>query len=283
MTDADGVTRARLLKQIAGVLQSWPLYRNYRYDEGSLLIANPGYAPVFRLPSEISLPCTDCKNEQRWKCGDRTVFGNGGFQRTSYVCKNCEKSGMTYFVFWNEAEDAGSFFKVGQHPPLESDPPAKLKLEADDHALYKKALTSRNFSFGIGALAYLRRVVENQMNRLLDLVADAAKAAEADEQEWSAGLAEAKESRAFDKKVAFAAKILPAHLKPGGHNPFDVLHGFASGGLHAKSDEECLATFDSVQLVFEYLFNQLTVSSEDTKAYADRLAQLASGKPQKKK
>ena len=48
----------------------------------------------------------------------------------------------------------------------------------EDSDLYKKALINSNFSYGIGALAYFRRVVENKVNDLLDLIADAARNAQ---------------------------------------------------------------------------------------------------------
>ena len=64
--------------------------------------------------------------------------------------------------------------KIGQNPPLTIHPAKQLRLDGEDLDLYKKALISRNFSHGIGALSYLRRVVENRMNALLELVIEAA-------------------------------------------------------------------------------------------------------------
>lgn len=78
------------------------------------------------------------------------------------------------------------------------------------------------------------------------------------------------------------SSILPGHLKPGGHNPFDVLHDFTSEGLHSKTEEECLQIFDQVRLVFEYLFRHLTVGTEDAKLYAKSLTALASRNPTEK-
>lgn len=63
--------------------------------------------------------------------------------------------------------------KVGQWPPLAIEPAPALadSLGKEDVELYKKALINANFSHGIAALAYFRRVVENKVNDLIDLIA----------------------------------------------------------------------------------------------------------------
>jgi len=67
--------------------------------------------------------------------------------------------------------------KVGQYPELEERVPETLEkmLDADDLKIYKTAIRLRNFALGLGAVAYLRRVIENRMNDLLDVLYDAAK------------------------------------------------------------------------------------------------------------
>lgn len=199
------------------------------------------------------------------------------FHEVRYQCKNCGGASVTYFLALSEAGEDGLILKVGQYPPLEIDPCPELRLGSEDLDLYKKALTSRNFSFGIGALSYLRRVVENRMNGLLDLVVAAAQSSGVGSDKL-AGLDDVKSSRRFEDKVDFAARILPNNLKPHGHNPFDVLHDFASEGLHAKSDEECLVIFDNVKVVFEYLFRNLTFTDEEAENYARTLGHLTGKK-----
>lgn len=48
-------------------------------------------------------------------------------------------------------------------------------LGPEDSALYKKGLIEFQFGHGIGAVAYFRRVLENKINALLDLIAGAAR------------------------------------------------------------------------------------------------------------
>jgi hypothetical protein len=53
--------------------------------------------------------------------------------------------------------------KVGQFPPLSIKPTNDLAkaLGKGDADLYQKALINGNYSLGLGALAYFRRVIEN--------------------------------------------------------------------------------------------------------------------------
>jgi hypothetical protein len=167
------------------------------------------------------------------------------------------------------------FFKIGQFPTLEEEIPPELEkqIAGDDLEFYRRALRCRNFNFGIAALAYLRRVVENRMNDLLDLIAEAARQAGYGAEELRR-LEEVKASRVFDDKVSYAALILPPSLRPGGTNPFDLLHDLASEGIHHLSDAECIDVFDRSRVVFEHAFIELKVREAKDKSFLEGLSQL---------
>jgi hypothetical protein len=120
-------------------------------------------------------------------------------------------------------------------------------------------------------VAYFRRVLENKVNSILDLIAESLRN-EQTETENLKHLEEVKNSRSVDKKIQFASRILPAHLKPGGHNPLDKLYAVASAGLHGESDDECVTIFNDARFVFEYLFTNLSVSNEEAREYVKRLS-----------
>lgn len=141
--------------------------------------------------------------------------------------------------------------KVGQWPPLEERVPDTLKkvLDKEDLSFYKNALRMRNYNLGTAAVAYLRRVVENKINDVLDVLAEAAQEHSFAAEELKK-IKEAKRSFRFDDKIDYAANLLPPHLRPEGKaNPIDVLHDLTSDGLHSKSEEECIDVFDKVRKV----------------------------------
>jgi hypothetical protein len=263
----DEQAQAKLRK----ILEKWPLYRKAQYS---------GAASTDVLPSVISLFCSDCEKEQWW---DTNVYAESnhrtGFGEKEYTCKNCGRNRVRYYYYWGYKNGTGVFLKIGQYPPLEDVPPPELEktLGAEDFDLYKKALRSRNFNYGIGALAYLRRVVENRMNLILDLLAETARDANFAPEELKK-LEDIKGSKRFDDKVTYAAQILPPHLRDGGQNPIDSLHDLSSEGIHARSEAECIEIFDRCKLVFEYVFRELKLRRDERQTYLEALRRLKTKK-----
>jgi hypothetical protein len=285
------ITGEQLHKKLEEVLETWPLYRRLEYK---------GAENFDKLPADIWLYCRVCDGLQRWTretpgvriraVGAPTVVTHrgGDFRTVSYHCANCKPSSrlVTRFFFfwgWNAEQKSGSFLKAGQFPPPDERVPTTLenRLDKDDLELYKNAIRLRNHNLGIGAVAYLRRVVENRINDLLDVLADIAR-----EQSFAAEelceVEKVKKSHRFDDKIDYAAKLLPPHLKPKGMpNPIDKLHELTSDGLHSKTEAECVEIFDRVRTVFEYVFGNLHGATEAAKEFVRSLGGLVSS-PQEK-
>jgi hypothetical protein len=104
-----------------------------------------------------------------------------------------------------------------------------LETGPEGDKLYKKGLVDFNLGYGIGAVGYFRRVLENNINALLDLIEEAARNAKVTG-EPLAQIEAVKTSHRVEDKIDVASRILPAHLKPGGHNPLDKLYGPLSAG-----------------------------------------------------
>ena len=267
------LTGSQLQNTLCEVLVKWPLYRRLEY-------AGDISKYYLEMPSEILRFCThkQCQTELTW---DRKDSGSGdsrGYGSARYYCRNCkEDSQVRFYFYWlHDTEDnAGIVFKVGQHPPLEEyiSPVLESQLQGESLDFYQKALRCRNFNYGLAAVAYLRRVVENKMNALLDLIAEVAKESGLGADKLSE-IEKVKASWRFDDKIKYAAEILPKHLRPGGGNPLDALHDIASEGIHRKTDSECIDVFDKSKLVFEYLFTHLEVSKEEANAFVNSLNEI---------
>src|SRR6185369_1711471 len=94
--------------------------------------------------------------------------------------------------------------KIGQFPAQEIAIPAELETRLGTSAgHYKKALVCRGVTYGIGAMAYMRRVVDEKTDELIDVLAELAKTYDVDEAEIERLLNAKKEVRYEDKmKVA---------------------------------------------------------------------------------
>ncbi len=277
-----------LSEDLRTVLAEWPLYRKLRYK---------GAGNVKLLPSEISLYCSapDCVSKTRWartnprmapttgpplpgNLSEHCRLPDTGLSQPHYRCKNCTDRSVIYFCLWNTDDAIVEFQKVGQYPaPSEEiDPVLRAQLQSEDLDFFTKAIRSRNFSYGLASVSYLRRVVENKMNWLLDLMGSAL--ADPGKVDSLSALEKVKKSTQFADKVEIAKKVLPAHLRPGGSNPFDSLHDIASDGIHNRSDEECIEIFDQSRLSFEYLIKNLIIAEDEARRYAEGLTALQAKK-----
>jgi hypothetical protein len=170
---------------------------------------------------------------------------------------------------------AACSWKAGQYPELETRVPPDFVLTDADKLLYRRALNCRHFSFGLGAVAYLRRIVENQMNQLLNLLEERAKI-EGSDGSLIEQVRAARGSRStYEEKLEVAVKALPTELTRSGHNPLRLLTGFTSYGLHNETEEECIQRFDDVQWVFEDLMRSLRRGNQEAVERANRYGKLA--------
>lgn len=276
---AEQLTNEQLIEQLAEALESWPLYRELLYT---------GALNVKMVPQHLTLFCPNCLKDQFWETDlflgssyAQPENNRDGFGKKVYKCRNCGHRSVTYYFYWGKyGDEQFKFFKVGQWPPLDEKVPAELNklLDEEDLKLFRTAIRLRNFNLGLGAVAYLRRVVENRMDDILDVLHESAKEHKAPA-ELLDKLGDIKAARRFSDKVDYAACLLPETLHPEGlPNPIGILHELTSDGLHSRPDEECVEIFDRCRDIFEHVFTSLRPKVEEQKAYVKRLTALAKKK-----
>jgi hypothetical protein len=242
------------------------------------------------VPSRITRACGLCD-------GQRTQWERVGDVLSSktpatplmleYRCRNCGRA--TYMVMLTIRESSApsrrlrgiplptgavEFVKVGQYPAPEIRIPKPLEKALGPHGFfYRRALTSRHQGYGIGAVAYLRRIVEDTIDTLLGLLRDVLTL-EAGNEERVRRLDEAREGHVFDDKVKLAKEIIPPRLYSDGMNPFGLLHDLFSEGLHRRPEEQTLVIADRAIGSLEYLFTQLVAHVDERKAYVERMKRL---------
>jgi hypothetical protein len=273
-----------LKEKLREILVDGSLYRNFVYIGKGCHFTNVrgavGRPRYGQLPKQLRMYCEHekCGGLTWWETRDEEVYFKSTFiSQRSYTCRNCGDSTQHYEFIWQEKDECNIFIKVGQYPALSIEPSPELgkALGPEDSKLFKKGLINFQFGHGIGAVAYFRRVLENKINALLDLIAEAARN-ENIANEHLEKIEAVKKSHRVEEKIDVASKILPAHLKPGGHNPLDKLYAPLSAGLHGESDDQCLKIFAEARFVFEYLFKNLTESNEEARKYVQRLSATAS-------
>ena len=196
-------------------------------------------------------------------CGEFELVQHQGGTTLGYTCAECEKEKFAVWVRMDWLDEKGissatataslapgrpamptaSRFcleKIGQsHAPSEQAAKAVANaLDKVDLALYRRALTSIGHGYGIGAMAYLRRVVENEIGRLLGTVAEAAR--KDDDDEAATAIENAMKNFSATERLKIAAKGAPSWLRAGGHNPLAILYKYLSTDLHGSDDATCV-------------------------------------------
>jgi hypothetical protein len=189
----------------------------------------------------------------------------------SYRCRNCLQAHKTYAVavYCPSPAPAGKttngvFYKYGERPPFGPPTPSRvITILGPEKDYYLKGRRAESQGMGLGAFAYYRRVVENQKNRLLDEIIRVAEQIGASA-EMLDDLNRAKKEKQFALTVDRVKHgIPPALLVNGHHNPLTLLHKALSEGLHAQSDEECLASATSIRVVLADLADRLGHALKD--------------------
>lgn len=160
--------------------------------------------------------------------------------------------------------------KVGEWPQRGRDVPKDVERALGEkyEGLYRKGFECEGEGFGVGALAYYRRIVEDFVRGKLDEVeatlvgeeqAAFRAAAEKVRRQWSG-------SEAID----LIKDKLPQEARPDGHNPLAILYSDLSDGLHAKLDEECAALAGGLRELLSGFFLQLQRTRE-AESFAEKV------------
>lgn len=178
---------------------------------------------------------------------------------------------MNHYMLLKTEKDV---MKVGQFPAQSAKVPPTINKRLGTSAIfYGCALTCRNEGFGLAAVAYFRRVVEDKTNELVDVVAGSAETMGMSAEDV-AHIRAAKDEKRYEDKLRVAAEAIPSVMKPDGANPLQALYDLLSVGLHTQTEEECLQIADEVREIFDYLFDRLRAEIEDRKSFVARVKKI---------
>lgn len=163
--------------------------------------------------------------------------------------------------------------KIGQFPPFEINPDKEVLnfIKEEDRDFYKKALVCLSQSFGIAAYAYLRRITENEILRIVESLADIQTA----EGEKIRNLYEQyKSNRQMNSLIEGAYNHLPSGLKSLGTNPLKVLYSHLSEGIHSDSEDICLKKAFALDAVLRFTIKKLNEEKHELKEIRSALKDL---------
>lgn len=195
-------------------------------------------------------------------CGGVRVFESGSFVRVRtdsisdfliYICRNCKANFKRFSVLITPDGNDYHVTKYGELPAFGPPTPARaLTLIGKDRELFFKGRRCELQGLGIGAFTYYRRVIEDQRNRIFDEVIRVLETTDPSNEVISE-LKAAKNEQQFTKSIEAIKHALPSSLLVNGQNPLRLLHSALSEGVHALTDEQCLAIAAAARTVlFEF-------------------------------
>ncbi|HEY4903211.1 MAG TPA: hypothetical protein VIH89_07050 [Candidatus Sulfotelmatobacter sp.] len=254
----------------------WPLYTPFDFQE-------------YKSPDRISFHCPRCSKETTWAISFRreerllffieyqcTLCGSANLSVVYRISKRVPKTYMGPSG-QETMHLAAQVQKIGQFPPLSIDIPRSLEKNLGPEAtnLYKRALIDRNEGHGLGAVTYIRRVVEDKTDELIEVVAQLAETQSIDPGIVAKIRAVKNERATYEEKLKIAATVLPDSLVVDGANPLGVLYALVSQGVHNLSEKQCIDIADETKSVFEFTFTHLRAETKVRHDFVDKVKKLA--------
>lgn len=249
-------------------LESDPLYRSIRIAGG--FVRGRGWPP------RISHYCSIDRAEKTFHGVDWEEVESGR-NYLAYKCGDCEEEEIYFLVRGFDRGDAGEAFveKIGQFPAWSIEPSKAMKrfLGPEASSLYKKALVCLSQSYGLGALAYLRRVVEDSARDILLLIAEIRENEGVGEEEVKS-LRQTSEGKDVEKILKTASELFPDYLKPGNENPMAAIYAAASIGIHREDENECTRKAKAIIKSLEYAIPVMSRQIQAQRDYLDAMGGL---------
>jgi hypothetical protein len=231
---------------------------------------------------KIQARCSTCDGERTFSASnsrsqrpfvDADKMYRGQVILLRYACADCSEVGHAIAL---RAGEEG-IEKIGQWPALsvELEKPLQRALGAQA-PIFRKGLICERQSYGIGAFAYYRRVLEevvlDLLGKLEDLFTDE------DRERYEAQLEKVKAAHSAEDRLKLVSDFVPPGLALDGMNPLLALYQALSNGLHARTDQECLENAQLIREIMSLLFGEIERHRNVKKGLSDRVKKLLAKK-----
>lgn len=198
-------------------------------------------------------------------------------------CQSCGQS-VHFFIRmfsdkpWTDRANGINIYlqKIGQFPPYEITPDKVVEkyLLEDDFNNYKKALVNLSISYGIGAYSYFRRIIENEILRVIeDLTTIDFDGVE----NVKTALNTFKSDHQMSNLIDVINKFLPKSLIELGDNPIRLLYEQLSGGIHKFTDEECLQKAQMIDVLLTFVIKKINEEKSQIILVREAMKKLRNG------
>jgi hypothetical protein len=207
-----------------------------------------------------------------------TIASDDQIQNMRYFCAACGKFERTFLLRFND--DMTSVEKIGQFPRWSTEIGKPLQNILGDYKnIYRKGLDCEAESYGIGAYAYYRRIIELVIGKLIETLKDSLS--EEERATYIDALEATQRNIVAKEKIELIKDMLPGFLRPDNCNPLAALHDILSEGIHDLSEEECLEYAKTIRTILEFLVDQIENHKNIQKGIKESMKKLLNKKSEK--
>jgi hypothetical protein len=182
-----------------------------------------------------------------------------------YSCANCRTHSKIFAIMarWNMDIDEGEAIKVGEWPPFGPRISSRvISILGENKDLFLMGRRSEIQGLGIGALAYYRRVVENQKDHMIDEIIRVVRRTGSSEPQIEK-LKSAKMETRFKEAVELISDALPRSLLINGYNPLALMDQAISKGSYVDNDADALKLATALRKILSELAGRVVRALED--------------------
>lgn len=162
--------------------------------------------------------------------------------------------------------------KIGVNPEtkVNIDKSIQKYFDRETNNWYFKGVKLYHMGFGIGSLAYFRRIVEKELFHILENIGDLN----------SSDPKLRKIIDDFDKNSKMSTlykssfSLLPKSLQILGDNPFEILYRLTSEGLHDITEQESLSKADKIHKLLDFVMKKINEENSELKDIRNLLNEL---------
>jgi hypothetical protein len=202
-----------------------------------------------------------------------------------YRCEGCKQSEIQFVLLFTVMLDSFASYppaisccvqKTGQWPPPLAESPREMKRWlAEYESIYQKGQMCERFGYGLGSLAYYRRIVEDLIDKLLDDIAELFES-DADKVKYLEKVAKARLSKVHSQKIDLIKDAVPPSLSRYTANPMGLLHTALSIGIHSLTEEDCLEIASFIRRFLVQIVRDVGNARELDHSLAQDIAKLKS-------
>jgi hypothetical protein len=182
-----------------------------------------------------------------------------------YSCSNCRSRSKIFAVMarWNTVTDEGEAAKLGEWPPF--GPQVSLgiiSMLGKNKDMFLLGRRAEIQGLGIGALAYYRRVVENQKDDIINEIIKLMRRTNSPETQIEK-LESAKKEKQFKKAVELISDTIPKTLLINDYNPLALLEQAMTKGSYVQKDSDALKLATAIRKILTELSERVVRALED--------------------